>query len=608
MKLSNPFIKLPLAFDAERLAAEVRALPAQAWVTHPNAFAGNTACRLISVDGGENDEVSGRMAMTPHLKACPYIQQVLAQFGVVWGRSRLMRLAPGANVPEHADMNYHWFSRVRIHIPVLTRPGVRFWCEDEWVYMAPGEAWIFDNWRLHRVENDTSEERIHLVADTSGSAAFWNMAAAAAESAIPARLTGYVPGRDVSLALEQFNSFRVMPPAEVESLLGDLAADVQPIPGGAGSSQDVIVFQRLLKNFCSDWRQLWALYGDTDEGLPQFDYLAQAMKQVIRPLGEKLCMRSNALPAMRVLDARVGRYLISDDQPALHAQPPATPAASPSLPAIEPVFVIAAPRSGSTLLFETLACTPQWWTVGGEAHWLVEGFDQFAPGTDGVEDNRLDASHATPELAAEMASRLCQRLRGPQGEPLPQGLGVVRVLEKTPKNALRVSFFARLFPNAKFVFLWRDPRENISSIMEAWGSGGWVTYSNMPGWDGDWSLLLPPGWREMRGRSLAEVATFQWEVTNRIALNDLKQLPKERWMALSYGELTADPAAVVQRICKFAGVDFDAPLQRRVAQALPLSRHTLTRPQADKWRKYEVQILACENQFRETWKLMRELE
>ena len=55
-----------------------------------------------------------------------------------------------------------------MHIPVITRPEVRFHCDGQVVHMAPGEAWLFDNWRRHRVENATDDARIHLVADTSG--------------------------------------------------------------------------------------------------------------------------------------------------------------------------------------------------------------------------------------------------------------------------------------------------------------------------------------------------------------------------------------------------------------------------------------------------------
>ena len=53
MRLPKPFYRLPVRFDVERLRAEVAAMPATAWVSHPNDYAGNTSLRLISVDGAE---------------------------------------------------------------------------------------------------------------------------------------------------------------------------------------------------------------------------------------------------------------------------------------------------------------------------------------------------------------------------------------------------------------------------------------------------------------------------------------------------------------------------------------------------------------------------
>ena len=38
--------------------------------------------------------------------------------------------------------------------------------------MAAGECWIFDTWSLHRVHNDATRPRIHLVADTVGGQGF----------------------------------------------------------------------------------------------------------------------------------------------------------------------------------------------------------------------------------------------------------------------------------------------------------------------------------------------------------------------------------------------------------------------------------------------------
>ena len=114
MDIARPFVRLPFAFDAKRLADEAAALPASAWMAHPNRMTGNSAVALISRDGGDNDDFDGRMQTTPHLEACPYIGQAIASFGEVFGRSRLMKLAAGAEVSTHVDFNYHWYTRERI--------------------------------------------------------------------------------------------------------------------------------------------------------------------------------------------------------------------------------------------------------------------------------------------------------------------------------------------------------------------------------------------------------------------------------------------------------------------------------------------------------------
>ena len=100
MRLPQRFYRLPVLFDVDTLRSEVAALPPAAWSPHPNGDPGNHAVRLISVDGADNEEVNGEMRMTAHLDRSPYLRQVLASFGVVWSRSRLLRLAPGARVPR----------------------------------------------------------------------------------------------------------------------------------------------------------------------------------------------------------------------------------------------------------------------------------------------------------------------------------------------------------------------------------------------------------------------------------------------------------------------------------------------------------------------------
>jgi len=266
------------------------------------------------------------------------------------------------------------------------------------------------------------------------------------------------------------------------------------------------------------------------------------------------------------------------------------------MPAFDrPVFIIAAPRSGSTLLFELLAANRAFWTVGGESHHLIEGMAPLHPAQRNWASNRLDPSDAGDALSLKLRGHFSISLVNADHVPYRDVLGqketTVRLLEKTPKNALRIPFLKAVFPDAKFIFLHRDARSNIASIMAAWRSGRFVTYPDLPGWTGlPWSLLLIPGWRELIGDNLAEIAMRQWRDANEIALEDLNALPKTDWCALRHEDLIENPGPSLARLCRFAGVPFDSSMEQRARPPLPHSRHTLTPPMPEKWRLHAAEI------------------
>ncbi len=646
MRLPRPFYRLPVRFDAARLREEVAALPPDAWAAHPGKIPGNSSVRLISVAGMESDEVIGVMLPTQHLQRCAYVRQILTSFGVVWSRSRFMRLAPRAGVPEHADINHHWFNRVRLHIPVITRPEVRFHCGAESVHMAAGEAWLFDNWRLHRVENPCDAERIHLVADTTGTSAFWQFVARADSPEMTVREFGFDPARNVMPMTERTPPPPIMSPADVELQVMDLRGELTPQVNTPDAQARVAHYHGLLDGFCRDWRQVYLLHGPQRSGWAEYVRLRDTVRAASRQLAEGLATRTNGVNIHLVLEARLLQHVFTipeADLPAsasstasagkggraggtasaqvtatsaATATPTATAtataratraaAATQAAPVLaRPIFIVAAPRSGSTLLFETLAASSSLHTLGGEAHWLIERLPALRPGAPGVESNRLTATHATAEIAAQIVSGALDQLRDSQGQP-PAG-DQVRLLEKTPKNALRIPFLNAIFPDAGFVFLWRDPRENVSSIIEAWRSGNWVTYRELPGWEGSWSMLLPPGWQRLQGKPIEEIAAYQWDTANRMVLEDLSALPRERWCSLGYHELLADPAATIGRICGHASIEFDSRLATRVASPLPLSRYTHTAPEPEKWKRNEELVLRVLPRLDATWQRLKAL-
>lgn len=246
-----------------------------------------------------------------------------------------------------------------------------------------------------------------------------------------------------------------------------------------------------------------------------------------------------------------------------------------------PVFIVSSPRSGSTLLFETLAGAPDIYTIGGESHRMIEQVKGLSPRDRGFDSNVLNAADATPDIVRELRGHFRGALRSREGHAPPAW--PVRMLEKTPKNALRIPFLNEVFPDGRYVFLYRDARETIASMMDAWKSGRFRTYPGLPGWPQmPWSLVLVPGWRELAAKPLHEVVAAQWETTMNSLLDGLSLVPRGNWCSMDYAELLKRPQAQMEALCGLLGLAWD----RNLGDQLPLSRYTLTRPVADKWRKY----------------------
>lgn len=265
-----------------------------------------------------------------------------------------------------------------------------------------------------------------------------------------------------------------------------------------------------------------------------------------------------------------------------------------------PLIIVSAPRAGSNLLFEQLGRFPDVWTIGGESHGIFRLFPKLRAQNPELDSGCLDETHADPDTCDDLRACFLALLRDHLGEPylgLPPEHRPPRLtfLEKTPRNALNVPFVLALFPGARFIYLHRDPRQNIASLAEAWQvglrTGRFVTFRDLPGWDRPaWCFVLPPGWRLMVGKSLIEIAAFQWAETNRIVLGDLGAIDRNRWLAVDYDALVARPAETLKAICGFAGIAAPPAITDR--PELPLSRTTLSPPHPDKWRKYEAAIEA----------------
>jgi hypothetical protein len=460
---------------------------------------------------------------------------------------------------------------------VITNPGVLFTCDDETVHMGAGECWLFDSFRWHDVQNQGDAQRIHLVLDTVGGGLLPQMLKAAESPAAPWRLLKAGERSGDGLLFENVNSPEIMSPWEMRCHLAFIREQSGAEPATAAALERV-------DQFIDEWAAAWAHFGTDPAGRPTYSRLLDRARADLGGMGVQQIEMPNQLQFQQVLEELIFHMAIG--APAEGAgrtnEGARRSTAGTYRERIErPVFILSTPRSGSTLLYETLEQAPGLFSTGDESHWVIEAIRGLAPAQRRWSSNRLTAEDVTFERAEQLAAAFYGSLRDREGRP---AAGRVRMLEKTPKNALRVPFFDALWPDSIFIYLYRDVRETLYSMMEAWHSGGFRTYPELPGWQGPpWSLLLVPGWERLNGLQLQQVVARQWAITTDQLIDDLERVGQDRVHAIDYGAFLAAPQAEAERLANAAGLQWD----RTLSDTLPLSKTTLSQPRREKWRRME---------------------
>lgn len=155
--------------------------------------------------------------------------------------------------------------------------------------------------------------------------------------------------------------------------------------------------------------------------------------------------------------------------------------------------------------------------------------------------------------------------------------GTTGPVDGTADLALAVPELAR-DTTAYFVYFYRDPRETISSMLDAWRSGVHTIDPQPPGWEGPpWSFPLVDDWPSFRGVDLPEIVARQWASISTAVLDALEALPSERWCVTSYDRLLESPQAEAERIARFCGRSWDR------STATTRSRHGVDSPEPRRW-------------------------
>ncbi len=234
---------------------------------------------------------------------------------------------------------------------------------------------------------------------------------------------------------------------------------------------------------------------------------------------------------------------------------------APPPPVQRPIFVVAPPRSGAELMLAALRSAPGVISLGEHAASIYEDVGGLSPPGREWQDNRLTQADLLPELVGSLRENLVAALP----EPAP-GAAPPRLLEGLAKTALRVPFLASVFPDASFVYVYREPRLALADTLRGWDSGRFITYPELPDWGGPpWSFALVPGWRDLRGRSPAEIVVEQWMRITATLLGDLQSLEPQRWAVADESALVDSPDRELARLSDFLGIEWGEGLAEAAA-------------------------------------------
>lgn len=250
------------------------------------------------------------------------------------------------------------------------------------------------------------------------------------------------------------------------------------------------------------------------------------------------------------------------------------------LPADRPVIVLGCSRAGTTVVYKTLSESPELGTLQRETHdfWVdLHPLDEKHWNT-----HALDAADASAKDRDHVARYFYT------------WTGRRRWVDKNNQNGLCVPYLRALFPDAIFVYVKREPGDNINSLIEGWGKPDkYATWSGVfpetvaidNGRYTRWCFFLAEGWRDYLRAPIEDVAAFQYQAINRAILDARTSVPKGQWVEVFYEDLVRDPVAGYQKLYADCGLAFTPAVRAHCEQVLSKPYDVFGEIELDKWKK-----------------------
>lgn len=262
-----------------------------------------------------------------------------------------------------------------------------------------------------------------------------------------------------------------------------------------------------------------------------------------------------------------------------------------------PIILFGNTRSGTTVVQQVMAAHPD--IVG----WY-EPSELWQYADPGRSHDEFDESDATDKVKRYIRKQFLK---------YQQRNGNCVVLEKTPKNILKIPFVRAIFPEATFLFMVRNPFSFISSVEYKWqrpvsgvgivrrlkatplsqlhyhGRNYLVQIYNKRILRRKYLSVWGPRYKgiqeDLRTTDMLTVIARQWAVCSRKAEEALAQFEGGRVLRLRYEDFVEDPIPHLERICSHCGFEMTDTIVRAANELVKTDRLV-------KWQRFDPRDLA----------------
>lgn len=250
-------------------------------------------------------------------------------------------------------------------------------------------------------------------------------------------------------------------------------------------------------------------------------------------------------------------------------------------PAERPVFIVSCSRSGTQMLYKTLSQS-QSQAIGSLNREIYAVWSRLhAPHHKHWDSHVLDAEDVEPGERDFITRYFYART------------GQRRFVDKNNQHGLAVPYLHALYPDARFVYIKRNPGDTLNSMIEGWHRPErYATWSTgLPGQvqiDGGrftrWCHFLPEGWREYLRASLEEVNAFQYASIHRAIREASRAIPAEQWHEVFYEDVVRDPVETLRQVFAHCDLPFTPAIEAHCSSLLDKPYDAFSEIRLDKWR------------------------